>query len=207
MKVETLVTGMIQENCYLLYDENSKEAAVIDPGAEGEKILKWIDHLGLNVQMILNTHGHYDHVGANDELRNALDAPIYIGEADGHMLGSVQDFFGMSVHAEAADHYVKDGDRLTLAGQTIEVIETPGHTTGGVVFYLPEAKIAFVGDTIFKGTVGRTDLAGGSLEALLHSIQKKLAHVPDDVVIYSGHGPKTDFGSERRHNPYFRYEA
>lgn len=207
MKVEMLVVGMMEENCYLLYDEASKEAAVIDPGAEPDKILKWVDHLGLEVKMILNTHGHYDHIGANDDIRNDTGAPVYIGEGDRDMLGKLQDFFGMTVHAESADHILHDGDRLTLGGETIEVIESPGHTRGGVVFYLPASKLAFVGDTIFKGTVGRTDLPGGSFEEILRSCQERLAHIPDDVTIYSGHGPKTDFRSERRHNPYFRYQV
>lgn len=205
MKVETLMVGPIQANCYLIYDENSREAAIIDPGAEGKKIIKIAEKLALKPQYIINTHGHYDHVGANDEVREHFQIPVYITEPDAHMLDGVQNFFGMSVENKKADRLLHDGDKLTLADKNIQIILTPGHTKGGAVVYLPEERLCFSGDTIFKGTVGRTDLAGGDFSELVHSIQKRLADVPDDVTIYPGHGPKTTFSWERRHNPYFRY--
>lgn len=206
MKVETLVVGPIQANCYLLYDEESKETAIIDPGGEAEKIIKWVNNLSLKPKYILNTHGHYDHVGANDKVREAFDIPVYICENDAHMLGSQQNFFGMTVEPGAADKMMYDGDELVLSGCRIEVILTPGHTKGGCVFYLPDEGICFSGDTVFKGTVGRTDLAGGSFEEIVDSVQNKLAKLPDDTVIYPGHGPKTTFAFERKHNPYFRWD-
>ncbi|MDU2293319.1 MAG: MBL fold metallo-hydrolase [Peptococcus niger] len=205
MNVETLVVGPIEANCYILYDADEKSAAIIDPGADAPKIIATVERLGVKPQMVINTHGHYDHVGANDAVARHFDIPVYICREDAGMLGTPQDFFGMKVHTKAADVEMKDGDRLSLAGQTIQVILTPGHTRGGCVLYLPEAGIAFTGDTVFKGTVGRTDLDGGSFEDLVNSVQKRMAALPDETVLYPGHGPKTNLTFERRHNPYFRW--
>ncbi|MFM9413773.1 MBL fold metallo-hydrolase [Peptococcus simiae] len=207
MRVEPLVVGPIEANCYLVYAEDSKEAAIIDPGADGRRIIAEIDRLGLSPKMVINTHGHYDHVGANDDVAGHFDIPVYIYRDDAGMLGSQQDFFGMQVHTRAADREMTDGDKIPLAGQEITVIHTPGHTRGGCVLYLEKEGIAFTGDTVFKGTVGRTDLDGGSFEEIVASVQKRLADLPDDTVLYPGHGPKTTLAFERQHNPYFRWEA
>lgn len=205
MQVETLVVGPIEANCYLVYDDN-KEAVIIDPGAEPEKIIKWIQHLQLKPKFILNTHGHYDHVGGNDLVRQALDIPVYIAAPDAKMLDGKHNFFGTIVENKVADHLLEDGDRLPFSNGEIEVVFTPGHTKGSCVFYFAKEKISFTGDTVFKGTVGRTDLPGGDFEEILNSVQYKLKHIENDVVIYPGHGPKTTFQAERIHNPYFRWK-
>ncbi len=192
MEIKEIQVGMLRANCYLVYDEKTREALIIDPGAEGEKICRVIKELGLKVKYIVNTHGHYDHVNANDDVREETGALLYIHEADSAML-----------HEEgqaAADGYLEDGDLLEVGNLRWVVRHTPGHSKGGIC--LAGEGVCFSGDTLFAGTIGRTDLDGGSMPEMLHSLKTKLLDIPDEYVIYPGHGSQTTMGRERKSNPY-----
>lgn len=207
MKLHTLVVGPLEENCYIIYDDASKEAFIIDPGADAEQIVAAIDAEGLQPQLIVNTHGHWDHVGAVTALKEKYGIPFYLHAADEEWLREpLCRLLGNGVSSElTVDHYLNDGAVLTLAGEPLRVIHTPGHTKGGCVLWLEGANVAFTGDTLFKGTIGRTDFPGGSYDDILTSVQKKLAPLPDECVVYPGHGPKSTMEWERKHNPYMRY--
>lgn len=208
MKVEVLPVGLLETNCYLVYDEKSMAGVIIDPGADPDAIRTKVAHLGFKPLAVLNTHGHQDHTGANDAIREAYHIPLYVHQADETLFTDAEQlmsgFGGRPQPQKPADHYLRNGEQLSLGPITFKVLHTPGHTLGGVVFYMPEHRICFCGDTLFKGTVGRTDLFGGDYGALLDSLQNVMAVLPDDTVAYAGHGPQTDMGFERRHNPYFR---
>lgn len=208
MKVVILPVGLLETNCYIVYDENSMDGVIIDPGADADIIQKRVKNLGINPRAVLNTHGHQDHTGANDATRDAFGIPLYVHQADEELFTDAKQllmgFGSRPAPQRPADHYVKGGEVLKIGALEFEVMHTPGHTKGGVVFYMPAHKIAFCGDTLFKGTIGRTDLFGGDYATLLHSLQKVMQALPDDTVVYPGHGPKSDMGFERRYNPYFR---
>ena len=201
MHVETLVVSMFATNCYLAVCPETGEGIVIDPGAEGKRILHEIKKRGLIIVAIVNTHGHVDHTGANGRLKEALRVPLYFPEKDlehyrnpGFGLGVV---FGKPV---PPDHLLKEGERISFGRETLVVLETPGHTAGGISLYGSGA--VFTGDTLFAGSIGRTDLAGGSYERLIKSIKDKLMVLPPQTVVYPGHGPATTIEIEARSNPF-----
>lgn len=196
MIVKTIVNGMLQENCYLLMDEESKEIAVVDPGDEGERIEKYILSLGGIPKMILLTHGHADHVGAVEYLSDKLNIPFYINELDEEYM-SKDSIFG---NLRKSDSYLNDNDIIKLGNKEIKVIATPGHTKGGVCF-LVEDKL-FSGDTLFQGSVGRSDFIGGNHAELINSIKSKLVPLGNDIEVYPGHGPMSTIGFEKRNNMY-----
>lgn len=206
MKILTVVVGPLEENCYIVYDEESKEAIVFDPGAEAEKIIEVVEANDLHPIRIVNTHGHFDHVGAITDLKKNWDVPFYMNRADEGLLDrATRKRYQAKVYDDIIlDGELTDGEWLQLGKGAFFVIHTPGHTKGGSVFYFKEAGFAITGDTLFKGTVGRTDLEGGSYTEILHSVQHKLSVLSDDCVIYPGHGPKSTMGFERLHNPYLR---
>jgi glyoxylase-like metal-dependent hydrolase (beta-lactamase superfamily II) len=178
---------------------------VIDPGDDAPEILAELAAAKLKVKYILNTHGHFDHVGANKKMKEATNAPILIHASDAPMLPTLSAharMFGLSAeNSPEADQLIKDGDIISFGKNiTLKVIHTPGHTPGGVSFYTD--KIVFVGDTLFAGSIGRTDFPGGDYDTLIASIQKKLFLLGDDVVVYTGHGPETTIGREKRLNPF-----
>lgn len=193
MHIQTMQVGMIRANCYIVWKDSVSEALVVDPGAEGGRILKWLDHEGLTPAAILITHGHFDHVGGVKAIQKR-GVPLYVHPADTFMLGRYVDESG-------AMHALKDGQEMTLAGLSVKMIHTPGHTPGGVCFLIGEA--LFAGDTLFAGTIGRTDLPGGDGEAIIDSIQRKLAVLPDGTAVYPGHNAPTTIGKERQANPFF----
>ena len=203
MKVKTLSVGPLAENCYIVYDEASRDAVIIDPGADGEEILEEVENL--NVKAILATHGHLDHVGQVGYLKSKLNVPFYISKKDEFLINNeiFPDFAYIikAVKCPSPDFDLKDEDILKFGNLEFHVIETPGHTPGGVCFFNKKEKIIFVGDTLFNGSVGRTDLPGGDGRLLEQSI-KKLMELPDDTVVYSGHGPKTTIGREKKTNPF-----
>jgi glyoxylase-like metal-dependent hydrolase (beta-lactamase superfamily II) len=202
--IHSLTVGPIQANCYILGCTDTREAAVIDPGGESDRILVKLAQDRLTLKAIVNTHGHFDHVGANKRLREATGAPIMIHRLDAPMLGRLSSSaasWGLSAEdSPAPDRVLEEGDRITFGKITLGVLHTPGHTPGGISLYADGC--VFVGDTLFAGSVGRTDFPGGSAETLKRSIQTKLFTLGDDVQVYPGHMGPTTIGEERRNNPF-----
>jgi glyoxylase-like metal-dependent hydrolase (beta-lactamase superfamily II) len=204
MKIITIPVGMLQANCYIVNDERSPEALVIDPGAEGSKIQKELEQRGLQIKYMVNTHGHNDHIGANRFLKEATGAPLLIHEADAAMLTdpnlnlSVE--FGLKYDKPAADRLLHDGDELEMGNLKFKILHTPGHTPGGIC--LVTEGVCFSGDTLFDGSIGRTDLPGGSFKEIIGSIGSKLLTLDDNTIVYPGHGPQTTIGREKNSNPY-----
>jgi len=200
-----LVVGPIQANCYVLGCERTKEAAVIDPGGDVDKILMTLAKDKLHCVYIINTHGHFDHTGDNKRLKEVTGAKLVIHRADAPMIldqGSSGSMWGMEVEdSPPPDSYVEEGDVITFGDISLQVLHTPGHSPGGIS--LLSDKMVFVGDTLFAGSIGRTDLPGGDYEELIRNVKEKIFPLGDDVVIYPGHGPKTTVGREKRSNPFF----
>lgn len=199
-----LVVGQLQVNCYILADEKTKEAVVIDPGDDAEAILGIIKDKGLAVKYIVNTHAHFDHVGANGRLKEATGAAILIHKADSPLLHTTvkqAGMFGMTTAASpAADRQVEDGDVISAGEVSLKVLYTPGHSSGGIS--LLEQGMVFTGDALFAGSIGRTDLPGGDLMTLISSIKAKLMTLPDETRVFPGHGPASTIGEERKENPF-----
>ncbi len=198
------VTGLLENNVYLVADDGG-EAAIIDPGLDSEQILDWVRQKGLTLRWILITHGHFDHVFRAAFFAGQTGAAAAIGEGDADLLLHMKDAaalwgFQADDPLERADRMLKDGDEIRVGALTLRVIATPGHSPGGICFTLDG--FVFVGDTIFAGAVGRTDIPGGSWEQLLSSIRDGILPLPDETVLYPGHGPATTVGQERATNPF-----
>lgn len=193
-------------NCYILGCEKSKEAAVIDPGDDTDQILLALAEEKLKAKYILNTHGHFDHVGGNKKMKEVTGAKLVIHPLDAPMLAhlaATAAAWGLAAeNSPPADQLVEEGDMISFGTVTLKVIHTPGHTPGGISFYT-EGKV-FVGDTLFMGSIGRTDFPGGDFATLISAIKNKLFKLGDDVVVYTGHGPETTVGREKRSNPFVR---
>lgn len=206
MLFETIVVGPLGVNCFILGDKSSKEAAIVDPGADCEMISAALDRFGLQVKYIINTHGHFDHVGCNRRLQEKTGAELLIHEADVKLLSlasrSAQNYGLVVEDSPAPSRFLTDGMRLELGKRCIEVLHTPGHTQGGCCLLLANERVVITGDTLFADSVGRTDLPGGSHEQLIASIKGKLMPLPDETVVWPGHGPSSTIGRERRMNPY-----
>ncbi len=214
--VESAVVGFAEANCYIIASTATRDAAVIDPGtpdrAEIDAIVEEIERLKVNAGLILNTHGHPDHMQGNDILKRALDVPVAIHELDGLKLTdpdrNASRLFGMDVHVAPADRLLADEEIVEIGDVRLRTVHTPGHSAGGVAFV--GDGFAFTGDTLFAGGVGRTDLPcaaeGDAIawEVLLESIRTKLMTLPDDTVLLPGHGPSTTVERERQSNPYIR---
>jgi hydroxyacylglutathione hydrolase len=202
--LQSLAVGPIMANCFILGCENTRKAAVIDPGAESGRILMKLAEQKLTVAYIINTHGHFDHVGANRKLKEATGAKLVIHALDQPMLSALSETsaaFGLSVeNSPPPDQTVQDGDTLQFGEITLTVLHTPGHTPGGISLYTDG--VVFVGDTLFAGSIGRTDFPGGDFDTLISSIRNKLYPLGDQVIVYTGHGPETTIGREKRFNPF-----
>lgn len=198
-----------QQNCSVIFDRETKAGAVIDPGGDVERILAALDEHGVKVEKIVLTHGHIDHVGGAADLAERLAVPV-LGphEADRPLLERVEQQareFGVGdVRSVEPDTFLSEGDDLTMAGRSFQVLHCPGHAPGHLVYFDPELRFAISGDVLFAGSVGRTDLPGGNHETLIASIRDKLLPLGDDVTFLPGHGPASTIGHERRTNPYLR---
>ena len=204
MIIKKLALGPIMANCFIVGCSQTHQAAVIDPGDEADRILLALAEERLTVTHILNTHGHFDHVGANKRMKTATAAPILIHAQDAPMLRLLSRSaaaWGMTAEdSPPPDRTIDEGDLVQVGTLTFKVIHTPGHTLGGVSLFVDGC--LFAGDTLFAGSVGRTDFPGGDFDTLRSSIQKKLFVLSDNVKVFTGHGPETTIGEEKRHNPF-----
>ena len=198
------------QNCSLIWDRATKEAVLVDPGGEADRLLAAIDDLGLSLKEIWLTHGHLDHAGGADEIRERTGVPVIGPHRDDQFwMDDIADHWAKYGHpgmgrSVVPDRYLEDGDTLSLAGLTFEVVHTPGHTPGHVVIHNPDLALAFVGDVIFQNSIGRTDFPKGNHAQLISSIKTKLFPLGDHMQFIPGHGPASTFGRERLSNPFLQ---
>ncbi|WP_119153278.1 MBL fold metallo-hydrolase [Caldimonas tepidiphila] len=209
LRYETVPVTPFQQNCSIVWCDETMEGAVIDPGGELPRLLEAADRLGVTLRQILLTHAHIDHAGGAGRLARERDLPI-VGPHEGDRfwiegLAQQSRMFGFP-EAEPFEpaRWLRDGDTVAVGRSQLEVRHTPGHTPGHVVFFAPDARRCFVGDVLFAGSIGRTDFPGGDHATLIDSIAQRLWPMGDDVVFIPGHGPESRFGEERRSNPYVR---
>jgi hydroxyacylglutathione hydrolase len=203
--IATLPVGLIQTNCYVVGCEETKEGVIIDPGGHPDRILAEVDRRGLTVKYVLNTHGHFDHTDANGAIVAATGALLALHPEDRTLLAASGGaaLFGLEAdQSPPPDLDLRDGDQLEVGRLCFKVLHTPGHTPGHVCFYEAEEGAIFDGDVLFYRGIGRTDLPGGSWQQLAASIQDQLFALPDGTAVYSGHGPATTIGEEKRLNPW-----
>lgn len=205
IKIGRMMLGVCQTNCYFVYREGSSKVIFIDPADYGDQIFKAMKDNGFEVEAILLTHGHFDHIWGCSRLRQLTSAPVYAYEGEEEVLLSSD----LNVSAGAgractvkANTLLKDGEEVTIEGMTFKLIATPGHTQGSCCYYFEEANMLISGDTLFEESVGRTDLPTGSMSTLVRSVKDKLFELPDDTVVYPGHGDSTTIGHEKKYNPF-----
>jgi len=205
MKIQSYVLGMVNTNCYIIFNESTNEALIIDPPDQAPALKVKIEELGLSPVAILLTHGHFDHIMAAGDLAAAFGIPVLAGEDEKALLEDYNLNGSRMVRKNytlSADRFLKDKEELILGGMRIKVIHTPGHTAGGVCYYFEKEKVLISGDTLFLESIGRTDLPTGDQYTLLESIRRKLMVLPEEVLVYPGHGDKTTIGYEKMHNPF-----
>ncbi|ABK97729.1 MBL fold metallo-hydrolase [Pelobacter propionicus] len=207
MIFESLEVGPLGVNCFILGCEETGQGVVIDAGGDARDIIAVVERQGLTIAHIINTHGHFDHIGANRALKERFSANLMIHAADIPLLDRAADIakaYGIpGENSPQPDTCLEDGMEISFGKLAMTVLHTPGHSPGGCCFYLEAEQKIITGDTLFADSIGRTDLPGGSHEQLLDSVRAKLFTLPDHVVAYPGHGPETTIGHEKRHNPYF----
>ena len=209
LSIQTFEFNAFAENTYVVSDE-TKQAVIIDPGCysrdEQRELVSYVEENGLSVKYILNTHGHVDHVLGNDFAKDKFKAPLLISKLDEATTRSVRNYaplYGFDAYREAEpDQFLVEGDVVSVGRTSWKVLFLPGHSVGHIGFYDSSEKVIFGGDVLFAQSIGRTDLPGGNFETLIHSIHKKLFVLPDDVVVYPGHGPSTTIGEEKISNPF-----
>jgi glyoxylase-like metal-dependent hydrolase (beta-lactamase superfamily II) len=208
LQVHTLVSMPFEENTYVVHLPGRRDVVVIDPGLEPERILAFLRERRFTVAAILNTHGHADHIGGNAALKDAFpEAPLIIGENEVQLLtdanANLSAPFGMPITSPPADDTVREGDTLEVGGIPLEVLDVPGHSPGHVVFlYRAHPPILFGGDVLFRGSIGRTDFPGCNGRLFLEGIRSKVLTLPPETAVYSGHGPVTTIGHEKKTNPF-----
>ena len=211
MKVRTFVCNMLRENCYVVYDEASRETAVIDPGfywnEEMRKFAKFVEENDLHIKHLLCTHLHFDHIFGTTFIEDEYNVRISASLEDSPWITNFMQSvarFGIQPNTmpRPVGNPLHDGDTLMLGNEALRCIATPGHSAGGLCFYAPDSAMLFAGDTLFQGSIGRTDFADGSYAQLINSIQKKLLILPPDTIVYPGHGDPTSIGEEAQYNPY-----
>ena len=204
MRIETIHVGEMGTNCYLAWDEATGRGFLVDPGEQAEKIIRVCSRYQVTLEAVLLTHGHFDHIMAAKKIRQQYQIPVYAGVHEEELLAdSEMNLSGMWAvpYTMKADKLVSDNEVLTIAGMELTVIETPGHTPGGVCYYIKKENVLFAGDTLFCESYGRTDFPGGSMFALLRSLRGKLFVLPEETDVYPGHGQATSIGYEKTHNP------
>jgi len=199
MEIKKVVTGLYESNCYIIMDKNTNEALVIDPGGDVNDIVRVINSLGAKVKYILLTHGHLDHTSGVAELKSITNAVVCISKKDDDLITAGVQLFGPLIEG-GADKLLKDGEIITISNLKIKRIDTPGHTPGGMSFLVNNC--AFTGDTLFAGSIGRTDFAGGDFDTIITSIKSKLLCLDRDIMIYPGHGLYSTIGNEKLNNPF-----
>lgn len=205
IKIDCIRVGELETNCYLVYDEDRKEAILTDPGDNADFILKCIEDRGVKVAAFFLTHAHADHVMALPELREKIKAPLYVHELDEDRLNNGRSMFSnltYSIYLEEGDVRLKGGEEFEIGGMKIRVLSTPGHTPGSVCFYFPEEGILLSGDTMFYRSWGRTDFPGGSERDMINSLANILLPLPPETIVFPGHDQATDIGSERKMHGY-----
>lgn len=205
MILHTVQVSITQTNCYIVGCEETREGVVIDPGGHPERILAALKRSGLTIRYVLNTHCHFDHMGANAEIVAATGAPLALHPLEIPLLQASggAEWFGVPVsESPLPDLELADGQVLDVGRLRFRVLHVPGHSPGGVAFYEPDEGVVFDGDVLFADGVGRTDLPGGAWETLVRSIREVFFALPDETVVYPGHGPRTTIGYEKRHNPW-----
>jgi len=202
--IEILELGPFFVNCYIVGDGESKRGFIIDPGFDPQRIISFVNRLGLKIDNVIITHGHADHIVALDEIKRHFGASVLIGEKDAIMLtnaeANLSGFAGEEFTTTGPDGLLKEGDIVAAGKFEFKVLETPGHSPGSISLY--GHGVVFTGDALFLGSIGRTDFSGSSHETLIASIQNKLLTLPDDTIVYSGHGTDTTIGQEREFNPF-----
>jgi hydroxyacylglutathione hydrolase len=206
MDVRMFTVGLVQENCFLVRRDGAGEALIVDPGDEAPRILHAVNELGLTIEGILVTHCHFDHIGAVAPVAEATGAPVWVSEIERPVLADIMSYvpfagFGPYESYEA-DHTLKGGETLELAGFEIDVLFTPGHSPGHLTYSIPDEQAIFSGDVLFQGSVGRVDLPGGDWATLLASIGTLVDSLPESTTVYPGHMGITSLGAERRTNPF-----
>ena len=210
MIIDTLILGAYETNCYILRSSDAaKDCLVVDPGLEAGPLIDFLRDRELNPVAVILTHGHIDHIAGLAALRNQFpDIKVYIHKLDAKMLTdsytNLSAMHGMAFVAEPEDVALNEPDTIDLAGVKLRVLHTPGHTPGGICLYSQDEKVAFVGDTLFAGSIGRTDFPGGSESQLLSGVKEKLFTLPGETKAYPGHGPAATIANEKAHNPFFQ---
>jgi len=206
LQVERLVVGPLLSNCYIVWDDGVKQGVIIDPGDDADIILKAVEKLGIEIKYILATHGHFDHVGAVAPLKRELNVEFLAHKDDFFFIEDGENAarrWGVEIEQPPKpDRFIEDGEKIKVGGFELEVLYTPGHSPGGVSFLYD--RMVFGGDTLFQGSIGRTDFRKGSFEDLSKSIKIRLYTLPDDTIVYTGHGPVTTIGDEKKYNPFVR---
>lgn len=206
MKLYRMPLGALGTNCYIVVDESNQHCLVVDPGGEGERLVALLKEKGLQPEAVILTHGHGDHIGGVQAVVDAFKVPVYINQGDEEFLTNsnlnLSGAIGQPVKVTGDIRFIKEDDVIRLGEYSFKVIETPGHTPGGVCFYGEGMVLA--GDSLFLESIGRTDFPGSSYEDLIDSVRHKLFTLPEETVVYPGHGPETTIGHEKTYNPFVR---